>query len=166
MGKALIVMGWYSESSSLNFRVSLDKEASIELSQKKGGKAVYVMFLRGKFVVPSHIYRVCSATPSNVLCALWVVTLIFTNTPWGHHYYHPHFTDEKTEAQGSYKTCPRSHSLNMAEVRLRLEPRQLSIRMAMFHFLAKQNILLPKRCLHRCRVFSQTLRIKKGKYLC
>lgn len=83
MRKALILMGWCSESSSLNFRVCLDKEASIELSQKKGGKAVYGMLLRGKFVVPSHIYQVYSATPRNVLCALWVVTLTFTNTPWG-----------------------------------------------------------------------------------
>lgn len=111
MGKALILMGWCSESSSLNFRVRLNKEASIELSQKKGGKAVYVVFLRGKFVVPSHIYRVYSAMPSNVLCAVWVVTLTFTNTPWGRHYYHPHFTDEKTEAWKGRVICFLSHSL-------------------------------------------------------
>lgn len=31
------------------------------------------------------------------------------------------------------------------------------------YVLAKQNILLPKRCSRRCHAFSQMLRIKKGK---
>lgn len=61
MGKELLFIEWFSEPSSLNFRVSPDKEANTEFS---GRNTVYVVFPRGKVVVVAHIYWVYLPCPA------------------------------------------------------------------------------------------------------
>lgn len=72
MWKELLFVGRYLGSSSLNFRVSPDKEASTELSWKKVGRQWMLRSGADKAVggTVAHTSWVYSATPGNVLCAL------------------------------------------------------------------------------------------------